>query len=99
MIKPIITALLLTTCVSPPVFAKNAYTDHKCYLNTTKGKHLVFFTWKKGRAKAQKVNLIASTVVIRGGQEARVKNVIECKKIDRTFRNKQARKLDESSMR
>ena len=99
MRKQIITLVLFSAWLSTPVLAKNAYVDYKCYLDTTKGKQLVFFTWKKGKAKANKVNLLASNVVLQGGQDARVKDVIECKKVERRFRNKQARKLDESSMR
>ena len=98
MIKKTITAILLLSA-SSLVAAKNQYVDYKCYLDTTQGKNLVFFTWKKGKAKTKKINLLASNVVLKGGQNARVKDVIECKKVGRTFKNKQARRLDESSMR
>ncbi|MGB0892775.1 MAG: TapY2 family type IVa secretion system protein [Parashewanella sp.] len=85
------------SCISFASFS-NEYVDYKCYLDTTAGKQLLYFSWKKSQARARLVNLPVTKIVIQGSDRVRIKDVIECIERGKNFKNKTARKLEKQQV-
>ncbi len=74
-------------------FAEN-YVDYKCYLETTAGNKVVYFSWEKSKVQTQLANIVTKTITVDGSVRAVVKHRIECTKAKNSFSNKEASVID-----
>ncbi|PKG76505.1 hypothetical protein CXF86_02825 [Shewanella sp. GutCb] len=74
--------------------------DYKCFLKTTTVEQIAFYNWQVEKLELSMATLPARKVPNRNdGNNAYIKEVVECVGLDETFINVEAQKLDGLTVR
>lgn len=93
-IKKSLIGLLTLLFITPFSVQAAKYVDYKCYLDTTAGKKVIYFTWKQSKVRTRLANMVTKKITVDGDTRVMVKQKLECIKADKTFSNKEAYKID-----
>lgn len=72
---------------------------YKCYIYTSRGEQIAYFSWLKEEADLRAASLISTEVGILDNQSVYVRNVIECIPDNRDFKSLIARGLDRKHLK
>ena len=72
---------------------------YKCYIDTSRGEQIAYFSWLKEEADLRAASLISTEVGILDNQSVYVRNVIECIPDNRDFKSLIARGLDRKHLK
>ncbi len=90
---------IIALLISPSVLAADKKVGYKCYLDTSAGKQVVLFSWKKSKVNSRLFNLPASRVTVANGKRAFVKDIIECVPENKRFKTPKAQEKDRLQLR
>lgn len=73
--------------------------DYKCYIETTNGFDITFYKWKTSTTQLMQAKLPATKYKDVNSKDVYIKDVVECVILDEKFKSKNAKDLDNKTVR
>ncbi|MCL1141474.1 TapY2 family type IVa secretion system protein [Shewanella gaetbuli] len=95
-ISSVLCGLGLLSMAMPVVAAKH---DYKCYIHSTKGDQVLFFSWQEQDAELRAARLVGKQLTDHKGKKYFLKEVEECVLLSEEFTSDKAKARDKRTLR